>query len=86
MSNTKFLFKLRVESKSEPGKYYIMEVHTDGTILCCKEENPQEGCVAYEMKQVKACRHQKAVIINLKELVKRMEIKYKDEAGEKLVD
>ena len=49
------LFAIKVESASNPRTFYIVKIYSEGDIACTKENDRNEGCVAYEMG--KACRH-----------------------------
>ena len=67
------LFKVKVPSKTVKGKMYIMEVYTDGNVLCTEEGNT-EGCMASQMGRV--CNHKIRTYLMLKEVVKVMDQRY----------
>jgi len=75
------LFSVKVESKSEPGNYYLPTIYSSGDIQCRRENSPQDGCIAYEMGKV--CRHQLEAIRILRKILEKAEEKHRKYPNEK---
>lgn len=65
------LIEFKIPSISELGQMHIVKIYNDGEIVC--------DCVAYQMKKIKVCRHQKVAIRTLENLVKKIKEKYKED-------
>ena len=70
MENKKvpILITFKVQSKSNPEQKHSVNVFADGFLQC--------DCIAYEMRKVKVCRHQRIVIDKLKALMKKITESY----------
>jgi hypothetical protein len=66
MENSKFLFKFRVPSKSEPGTLRTAEIYSNGKVLC--------DCPA---KDTLLCHHGKTIVETLKKVTEKIEANYK---------
>jgi hypothetical protein len=74
--SSKAVFTTIVESKSNPGKFYKVDVMGSGDVQChqvTKKGIKNEGCVASEMK--KFCRHKKEAAVRLKNLLVKIKEK-----------
>lgn len=65
---TQLLIEFKIPSISEKGQMHIIKIYSDGNIVC--------DCIAYKMKKVKICRHQKVAIKTLESLIKRIKERY----------
>ena len=65
------LIEFKIPSISEPGQMHRIKIYSDGNIVC--------DCVAYQMKKIKICRHQKVAMRTLENLVKKIKEKYKED-------
>ena len=75
----------KIRSKSDPKKYYWVELYTSGDMRCTGTgEDGKDGCMASETG--KLCRHQKIMYWWLKGTLNNIESENGGEAGLRLTD